>query len=358
MRLKLEDNNRLLRLRIESEEDLWLLSTTIREGDIVYSKTSRELKTGSGSKRKSMVLGVRVKKLEYQPFTKRLRLGGVIVSSPKEVDLVGLHHTLSVEPGMEIAVYRENRWDYNLIDKLNRASKSMLVRAVIASIDDEEFSMALLRSYGVEILVDETLSLPGKNQPEDREKLYNQRIGEYAKRIINTARSSNVKHIIIVGPAHWKLELARRVEDLVSGEPQRYNLILDNTSSGGVKGVYESIKRGAIQKLLSEAIIVEEDKLMREVNELMSRDPDWVVWGIDAIEKMVEYGAVDKLIVSSDMLRHPDPETRERIHRVLKLAEKRRSQIRILESLHPEVRVWIKNLGGIIATLRYRFNSA
>lgn len=355
MKVRLEDNNRVLKLRLESEEDLWLLSTIVREGDVIYSRTSRELKTGSGSKRKPMTLGVEVKKLEYQPFTKRLRLQGVIVSSPKEVDITGLHHTISVEPGMEVAVYREEKWGYETVKRLSDVSRGARVRAVIASIDDEEFTLALLRTYGIEVIVNDELNLPGKNQPDHRERVYEEKLRGYAKKIVETAGSRGVGNIVIVGPAHWKTLLAEKVKDLVGKKPhQSYNLIVDNTSSGGIKGVYESLRREVFQRLLREAIVVEEDRVMREVNRLMSRDPDSVVFGIDRVEKAARYGVVDKVVVSSDMLRHPDPLVRKRVVELLRDAEKHKASVKILESLHPEVRVWIKNLGGLIAVLRYK----
>lgn len=85
-----------IRLSIESEDDLWVLSMFLEEDDIVSMRTLRDVSIeGSGKKRLPMTLAIRVKRVEFQPFSGRLRVGGVIVEGPEEYGLRGSHHTFS-----------------------------------------------------------------------------------------------------------------------------------------------------------------------------------------------------------------------------------------------------------------------
>jgi len=54
----------VIQVQVETLDDLWILYNVLREGDIVYAKTTREVKVGDGSEgsRIPMILGVKVKK--------------------------------------------------------------------------------------------------------------------------------------------------------------------------------------------------------------------------------------------------------------------------------------------------------
>ncbi|HEU17064.1 MAG TPA: hypothetical protein ENO38_05285 [Nitrososphaeria archaeon] len=350
--LRLEDNDRLLRAKVETEEDLWALYATIRPGDVVFSRTSRELRgDGGGSRRKAMTLGVRVKELEYQPFTNRLRIRGVIEASPKELDLVGQHHTLSIEPGMELAIRREDRWRAEDLAELKRLSKGATYRALVVAVDDEEYAIALVHGSGVQELVEKDMRLPGKDQPEERERAQSSAMSEIARQVRRAIAEHGVHHLIVAGPAHWKEDLAALLRDL---EGSGVRMLVDSTSYGGIKGIYEVLRRDAVKEVLREAILMEELEAMDRINSIAARDPDLLAYSLEGVEEAVLNGAAEEVVVDSGLIRSPDAETSRRTLRLLDEARRTRTKITVLESKHPELRVWISSFGGIVAILRYR----
>lgn len=342
-----EDNDRLVKLKLETEDDLWVVYNLLLKGDVVYARTTRELKTGSGSMRKAMVLGIRVEWAEFQPYTSRLRVHGIIVSGPKELDLIGQRHTLNIDPGQEVNIFRETRWDKLNLSKLFKASKRTVTKAIIASIDGEDFSLAFLRDYGVEFIVDSKLNVPGKREPRGREEAIKRELAVKAKAVKEALRNRDVKLLIIAGPGELKESLKKKLEEL-----RDVNIYLEDTSYGGVKGVYEAIKRGVAQRILKDLGIVEEERLMEEFMYKLAKEPDKVVYGIDDIERAAELGAIEKLMVTTELLRSTDLELRRRIDHVLSIASEKGAYVKIFGSLH-STHHWLKHMGGAAAILRF-----
>ncbi len=349
--LKLEDNRRVLRLRLESEEDIWALASTLEKGDVVFSRSSRELKTSTSSRRKSMVLGVKTEKVEYQPFTTRLRVHGIIESSPKEVDLYGQYHTLSLEPGMEVVIRRERKWGDKDLGRLAKLSRTGRIRVLVAAIDDEDFALASIRGSGVEVLMEDELALPGKQMPDDRERRLDEKLREYSMRIVEAAKELGVGFVVLSGPAHWKRLLSDRIRE---GMKVDVKLLMEDTSTGGVKGIHEAIRRKTLEKLLKESLVLEELHLMEEINIRAAHNPELLAYTLDGVEKAVELGAAELVVVDSDLVRNPDIDLRRRVLDLMEGAEEKGARVAIIESRIPELRVWIRSFGGILATLRFR----
>ncbi len=342
-----EDNNRLIKLKVEMEDDLWLLYNILAKGDIVYAKTTRELKTGSGSKRKSMVLGIKMEWAEFQPFTTRLRVHGTIVSGPKELDLIGQRHTLSIEPGSEVNVFREERWSESVLKKITELSERTITRAVVAAIDFEDFAIAFLRDYGIELISDMSLNIPGKGDLKGREEAISRIVANVAKSILESAKNKEAKVIVLAGPSDLKDFVKEKLKEITD-----LKIFVEDTSYGGVKGIYEAIKRGVVQRILTDFSIVEEERLMEEFLRLLAKNPDMVAYGLENLENLVKTGAIDKLMVTSELLRSPDLEVRRRVEEVIREAEKRKAKVKIFTSIH-NTNLWLKNMGGIAAILRY-----
>ncbi|MEM4672006.1 MAG: mRNA surveillance protein Pelota, partial [Desulfurococcaceae archaeon] len=122
MRILEEDYKRgWVKLQVETLDDLWVLYNVLRENDTVYAKTTREVKVGDGSpgSRVPMVLGLKVKNVEFQQFSSKLRVKGVVVEGPEEYGVKGKHHTFSVGVGDVITVVKE-RWDEHELEFIRK----------------------------------------------------------------------------------------------------------------------------------------------------------------------------------------------------------------------------------------------
>jgi len=140
-----------IKLRVENPDDLWHLHNLLLRGDHVRASTTRreEVKTDKvrpeRGEKVRVTLTIRVEDVEFQAFSDRLRIAGVIVEGPQDL---GRHHTLNV--GVDDVLSIIKTWkahELRRIDEAVAAAQKPLV--AFLSLDDEEALIAQLRQYGV-----------------------------------------------------------------------------------------------------------------------------------------------------------------------------------------------------------------
>ncbi|RLF09751.1 MAG: mRNA surveillance protein Pelota, partial [Thermoprotei archaeon] len=183
----LDEKCRALEVKVESEDDLWVLYNVLEPGDVVKAWTTRELKADSGSRRKAMKVALRVDHVEFQPFTTRLRVHGFIVEGPRELDLEGQRHTVSIDLHDEVVVYRERGWPSHALERIKEACGRLVVKALAVGVDYDEAAVALLRGYGLEVLAELSFNLPGKRDAEARRRELEAKVGELAELVVGSA---------------------------------------------------------------------------------------------------------------------------------------------------------------------------
>ena len=99
----------------------------------------------------------------------RLRVNGIVCDAPESLSIKGSRHTLNLTVNKPVRIVKTH-WQKHQLDRLKRASKVTAAPLTIVSLDDEEFCVAVLREYGVEVKVGERVKLPGKFEAEKRVK--------------------------------------------------------------------------------------------------------------------------------------------------------------------------------------------
>ena len=121
--LKLDRKEGIARLFLQSLEDLWHLHKILETGDQIQAKTYRKVVIKRGSEivegeKKPVLLTIQLEKSEFHQYTGKLRLSGVIISGPEDIQLAS-HHTITAEPGMQITV--KKKWKSYQIERLEKA---------------------------------------------------------------------------------------------------------------------------------------------------------------------------------------------------------------------------------------------
>jgi len=334
----------------ESSDDVWLLATILQPGDLVRAKTLREVHfgdRGSGrSTRVPMTLTVQVEKVEFQPFTTRLRVRGIVVDGPEKYGVKGKYHTLSIDAGSEVIVVKPGGWSRQVLERLERQGHGEA--AIIVALDYDEYAVGVLRGQGVKIVDSGSLRLPGKDDPSWQERL-EQALNVIAKRVAEIAHSEKPLLIVVAGPGGLKEILAEKLRRMLQG---RTRVDTDNVSMGGEAGIYEELRRGLAREVLREAAAIVAERVMEEFERRLAREPSRVAYTLDMVEKAVESGAAEEVLVLDELLHSPDPAVRGRVDNVLRRADETKAKIHFV-SLESPVGHKIKGLGGIVALLRY-----
>lgn len=348
MKVVFEDLRKgVVKVRIECADDLWVLKTVVSEGDVIIARTLRDVKIdGEGKRRLPMVVAIRVKNIYFQPFATRLRIHGVIVDAPDGYGLKGSHHTLNIDVGTEVSIIKES-WSKSQLERLRRAS-GRWVNALLLAADFDEVSVAIIYGQGVKYLIDRSLPGVSSRDPSSLERI----IDYVVELALSVLTREKVRLVVIGSPAFLKDLIARKLSSQLPRN-QSIRLYVDSVSSGGRAGINELIRRDVVKNLLREVSVVEAEEIFEEFMTLLSKKPERVAYGLESVKLAVEANAVSKLLVSEELLSGDNKET---VEEVLSTAESRGALVRIVPTETP-ASVRLKALGGIIAVLRYDFDT-
>ncbi|NPA98136.1 MAG: mRNA surveillance protein pelota [Crenarchaeota archaeon] len=336
----------IVKLVPEDQDDMWILYNIIAPGDLVTAQTTRDIKVEGSSRRVPMILTIQVKALEFQPFTDRLRIRGIVVEGPERFGVKGHYHTINVEPGKPIVINKE-RWPAHILKRIEDAMKRR-PRILLVAIDYDDVAIALLSEQGVKILYEEALRLPGKSDTADFDKMLAKFLDKISKIIADYVSRYRTKYVIIGSPSMLRQNLARILKDRIAG----VSVVIDNVSMGGAPGIRELMRRDSVKEALKEASLMRAQEALAEFRRLLMTNDKMVVYGIDDVERAVSLNAVEKIIVSEDLLRTYNEDVRKRVDRILEEAYRRRAEI-IVVPKESQVYYEIEGLGGIAGILRF-----
>lgn len=343
----------------QSLDDLWHLYNIIYPDDLVYGKTTREIKIEEEyarpqpGRRVSVFLGVQVERVFWDKSLNRLRVHGVICEAPEHIGSKGTHHTLNVVVDKPLTIVKR-QWQKHQIDRLERASRVETPLVLVAAIDDEEFSVAVLRQYGLEVKAEKRIRLPSKLEADKREEA----LKGYFKEALNSlreTRSSLNCPIVILGLGFVKNGFVKYIQDMA---PDVAAAIADvkSVNSSGLTGINEALRSGVLSKTLKHVRMTDESRLVEEVLARLGRGTTDVAYGLDEVARVTQYGAVEKLLITDDMLRESTDEKRTEFEKIIREVEEKAGQITVVSTEH-EAGAKLRGLGGLAALLRFQMGN-
>lgn len=173
---KIDLKKHFVKVMPESLDDLWHLYNVILKRDEVYARTTRQVKADgqyerpTKAKRVPVNLGVQVEKMYWDKVLNRLRINGIVIDAPEKLSINGSRHTLDVTVNKPVTVVKK-RWQKHELDRIKRASKITAAPLTIISMDDEEYCVAVLREYGIDVKMGERLKLQESLSQKNGQKL-------------------------------------------------------------------------------------------------------------------------------------------------------------------------------------------
>jgi protein pelota len=339
----------------ETLDDLWHLYNIVVFNDEVYARTTRVARVDERyarpkkGKRFSVFLGIKVEKVLWDRTLNRLRVHGIVCEAPEEINVKGSHHTIKVTVNKPITIVK-SRWPKHHVDRLERASRVTVTPITVMSMDDEEYCVAVLRQYGVDVRVEERTKLPGKLEAEKRTKAKR----EFFKKALQSLRETwkNSRNpIVVIGPGFVKNDFVRYIKREASDIASAV-IDVKGVNSSGLAGIQEALRSGILIKALRHVRIAEETKVMEEVLERLGRGRLDVTYGLTDVEKASLFGAVEKLLLADVTLRETTNEKRTTLEKLMREVEERGGQIIVISTEH-EAGAKLLALGGVAALLRF-----
>jgi len=339
----------------ETFDDLWHLYNVIYKNDEIYARTSREIKQDERGyarpkrgERVSVFLGVKVENITWDKLLGRLRVHGTICQAPDIVP-TGAHHTINIALNTPVTIVKKE-WAKHQLERLERASRTSEKPIIIVSIDDEGYAIATTAQYGVEVKAEENIKLPGKHEAEKRETAAK----EFFKRALNGLRQVWMEKrcpIAIIGVGFVKNHF---VKFLQNEAPEIADSIVDvkSVNNGGLAGIYEALRSGILLKAMKKQRIVEETELVEEILKRLGKSEKTVTYGLEEVEKAVQLGAVERLVLADTTLRETSDKKRRFLEELMRDVEEKGGEITVISTEH-EAGAKLIALGGIAALLRF-----
>lgn len=340
-------------------DDLWHLYNLIYKGDLVYSRTTREVKPDvdysrpQKGKRVSVILGLRVEDVIWDRSLNRLRIHGMIHEAPENVAGRGSHHTFSLSVNKSITIVKE-KWSKHHIDRLNRATRSEVPPVIVVSIDSEEFCVAILRQYGIDIRVEGRIKLPGKLEAGKRVNAMHKYLKTVLK-VLNDVWRSNRVSIVIIGVGFVKNQFMKFIDNEAS-DVAKSVIGVKSVNAGGLAGIREALRSGILDKAFKHLRIAEESLIVEEFLGRLAGDKGDVTYGLEGVRNADSVGAVETFLITDFTIRDASDKTRLVLEELMRDVEKKGGKV-IVISIEHEAGEKLHALGGIAALLRYPVSS-
>jgi len=329
----------------ESVDDLWHLKHLIEKGDLVFALTFRKVESASDKlrpeklERKPMRLGIRVDSVEFHRSANRLRVSGIIESGQD----VGSHHTLSVEPLRDVSIIKQ--WRRDQLDRIAKAiEESNRPEIALVTVESGDAQIGVLRQYGVEEVANITQragKLDETSQVDFFAQIYEQLVHVGAE------------EYVIAGPGFIKEDFVRFATQKDKDFPDR--IVVENTTSVGISGFQEALRRGAVDRLIKDAHLVREARLIDELLKEIAVG-DKAAYGMGEVVKAHEWGAIATLLIADETLRD-EREKGVTVDELLTAVNSSNGHVVVFSTdFEPGKR--LEKLGGIAALLRFKLQDS
>ncbi|MFO8019393.1 MAG: mRNA surveillance protein pelota [Promethearchaeia archaeon] len=355
--LEINKNDDKIVVRVENLNDLWALYNVLSPGDKVSAYTSRRVvfREGSSGERKRMRLTLKVESIAFHEFSNRLRIKGTILEGPKEWISYGSYHTFNIELNDKLTILKQH-WVESQIKRLKELSVKFQssFNILIIAVESGLATMQLITNFSQKNLATIKKNIPGKRYEQKwRNKAYADFFGDIQNVIESNLKLTEIKLIIICGPAHVRKQLIKYLKKNTNRE-YLSKIRSIQASSGTESAILEVLKSKELTKLKHKIKIFEESEKIQKILELFAKDPDLVAIGLEEVAEAAERGAVKFLLVVDKMIRGTSNEQRLKIEEIISNVEHTGGKVHIISSQHPTGRQVI-DLGSIIAVLRYKF---
>ncbi len=349
--LKVDVGQGILKLRIDTLDDLWTLRNLIGTGDLVTASTTRTAESAGDklrpekAEKKRMTLGIRVEDVEWHGFADHLRVHGVIESGPQDL---GSHHTLVFkdERGTELTIQKRDgrihAWQKDIIRQAEQATKEPQV--LLLAIDDTEAQFGQLQSYGLRPLGALPAGGQGKRFAAKDSGAAKKRFYDEVLTSLKTLRTDPSIPFLVVGPGWWREEFIDHATAKDSALMQ--GVRTDGTSQAGVAGLREALQRGVVAQVARDHRVHTETERVDQVYEHMGKDDGLCAYGPQEVLSAVQAGAAEEVLLT-------DVSVRENTHpAVIAAAEENRTAVHIVSTSH-DAGERLQRLGGVAANLRF-----
>ena len=348
--IKSDYKHGLVKLRIQSLDDLWYLSKIISKADKVEGVTFRKVSVNEKEgDRKRVYLQISAEKVEFQNFANILKILGTITESKDERIPLGDYHSFNIGVNDEVKIIKDE-WTRSDRNYLGRSAGRKTSNVLLVGCDYGDASFAYYHEYGVEDAGTLSEELGGKKELKSFEKNKEDFVRKLLETINDVAKRQQVQKVLIGG--------ASMITDTLKESIKNYDYIKDKvvfskTGYGGKSGINELIRNGEVEKIVKDNVYSEHVKLVAKLMELIGRN-GLATYGYNHVKSAAIAGAVSELLVTDEFIQWKKEKGEYAgLDKLMQTVEEAGGKIHIIPS-QTEHGTNLQNLTGIAGILRYK----
>ena len=348
-------------LIIDTEEDLWALYNIMAIGDCIKLATFRKVQHESGSKvtskKRKMVLTLRIEEIDYSPEGIRFRGKNV---SQNEYVAIGQYQTDEICINSFFSLYK-SCWDEMYIDTLKKATDVTQTSEVVAILMEEGIANLFYLTNTQTVNKGKiNLSIPKKRNgstqhDKGREKFFQHILDKFLKNI----NFENIKVIIIASPGFTQEDFRKYMEEKIENNKDFANLknnlkkiIYTHSSSGFKHSLEEILAKKEIKNLIKDVKCVDDVSVMERFNEILGTEMDKIFFGYKQFLIAYEKKAIDTLIFTDGYVRKITGNERKELNKKIQELKSGAVEVCQFSSLHTTGEK-VDEFGGIVGILKY-----
>lgn len=356
-----------VKLKIETEDDIWELYNLILSGDSVRSvtcrKTHRENTSGSVSvKLHKLVMTIIVKGTDYG--TQSLRVSGFNAIDNEFVKM-GQHHTMEFRVGSELILYKRS-WDWLARTRLEESCNKKIGTGddiLILLVGSGVANMFLVTSQKTVKLfgVTHNITRGGQNNSHPYRESKNKFFQMIAQNLVSHLNLESLDNIILGGPGFYKEDFFKYLmdpdnqknKDLVGiFKKKKHIFIFAKASSVFQSSIDEILLCDDFQEKLKDTKAFQQVKLIKHFQYLLATNPDLVCYGLKNTELALEHSAIETLMVSETLVRSNSLKIRSKLANITETNNNLGGKTCVFSSTHNSGKT-LENMSGIAAILRF-----
>ena len=340
-----------VKLRVEDEDDLWVLAQICRPSNLVGMLSHRRDSTtgtkedgrAKSAERKPMWIVLEVQETAFQSFTDNLRVHGVITEA--KID-IGSHHTHVISPGDEVEITREGglpKADLNLLKETLAAGSR--AKAGLIVVESDEILIFEVTARGIRDV--SQFSMRGGGKRADDSTGVRRGFSEGVAKEVRMVFPDEMP-LVICGPGMAREGFEKDIRALGA----KNTITNAPTSIGGRAAANEVLAEGAADSVLGEHTIVKEVRAIEEAMTRMSTEGA-VAFGSVPISEAASIGAIYTLVIDASLLRTGDGKSDW--ESIVSQVESSRGSV-IQASVDHDAGQQLVGMGGAIALLRWKLD--
>jgi len=347
----------------DSLEDLWHLYNIVVRGDFVKTITFRKVtheKAGKNSSiKKKINITIKVEEIEYDQKEGIIRYKGKNVSE-NEYIAIGQYQSIEIAKGLMFTIFKKN-WDDISIERLKQATDVTVTSDLASIVMEEGIAHLYLISSHITTLkskIEQSIAKKRKG-PSQHDKSLNVFFQKILDAILKNINFDVVKCIIVASPGFTKDQFADFLTDNTANN-KNYEIIQKNlkkfiyvhSSNGYKQALQEVMCKPEVLSQIKNTKASEDINLMERFNEILGKEMDRIIFGLNAVRIAYEKDAIDTLIASDNYLRKISTKTRQDLSDIMKNLKTKGRTVMKMSSQHVTGEK-IDAFGGITAILSY-----